>query len=108
MTVMEPNDTSPSASDSASLQHTQLHGRAAGALLDRYLAGGCTPEERQVVDQWLAADPDEAVHLAALRDVVATPWGEAEGHSIDALTRRFWATTALMADGDQAISGNGR
>jgi len=40
-------------------------------LLDRYLAGEATAEERARVEAWLAEDPEHWAQLAALRDAIA-------------------------------------
>ena len=42
-------------------------------LVDRYLSGECTPEERQAIDAWIAADPSHAQLIASMRRV----WTEA-------------------------------
>jgi transmembrane sensor len=40
-------------------------------LLERYLAGEATPEERERVEAWLAEDPEHWTQLNALRDAIA-------------------------------------
>ncbi len=40
-------------------------------LLDRYLAGEATADERARVEAWLAEDPEHWAQLAALRDAIA-------------------------------------
>lgn len=37
------------------------------ALLDRYLAGACTPAEQEVVQRWLGADPSHRALMVSLR-----------------------------------------
>jgi transmembrane sensor len=39
-------------------------------LLDRYLSGEATPEERARVETWLAEDPDRWAQVAELRDAI--------------------------------------
>ena len=56
------------------------------ALLDRYFAGGCTPEEAAAVHRWAERDPRNADALAAARTI----WEKAA-----ALPRRFDAHAAL-------------
>ncbi|MBX6333155.1 MAG: FecR domain-containing protein [Gemmatimonadaceae bacterium] len=56
------------------------------ALLDRYFAGGCTPEEAAAVQRWAERDPRNADTLAAARTI----WEKA-----GALPRRFDAHAAL-------------
>jgi transmembrane sensor len=40
-------------------------------LLDRYLSGEVSPDERERVEAWLAEDPERWAQLAALREVIA-------------------------------------
>jgi ferric-dicitrate binding protein FerR (iron transport regulator) len=40
-------------------------------LLDRYLSGEASPDERERIEAWLAEDPEHWAQLAALRDAIA-------------------------------------
>jgi transmembrane sensor len=62
------------------------------ALLDRYFAGGCTPEEAAAVRQWAERDPSNADALAAARTI----WEKTA-----ALPRRFDAHAALRTMREQ-------
>jgi transmembrane sensor len=65
------------------------------ALLDRYLAGECTPRELAEFEVWLAADPTRRATLEQLALVRAV--GGEPTPAID--TRRLWARVAREAIG---------
>ena len=58
------------------------------ALLDRYFAGGCTPEEAAAVHRWAERDPRNADALAPARTI----WEKAA-----ALPRRRASSSARRA-----------
>jgi anti-sigma factor RsiW len=40
-------------------------------LLDRYLSGAASPDERERIEAWLSEDPERWAQLAALREAIA-------------------------------------
>lgn len=51
--------------------HEGDFGELSPGLIDRYLAGQCTPDERAQVEAWVRAHPDESTGLVRLRDALS-------------------------------------
>jgi len=58
-------------------------------LLNRYLAGEATAEERERIETWLAEDPERWAQLAALRDALAQ--AHLDDSTIDQARAEVWA-----------------
>jgi transmembrane sensor len=58
------------------METNDMDDETARALLERYLAGECTPAEREQVEVWLAVDPERRAYLESLRTIGET-WAEA-------------------------------
>jgi transmembrane sensor len=78
--------------------------RLEAGLLDRYLAGSATPDERTFVERWVAADPARAVVIARLRMEAGGVQASAGPRSVDDV----WARVAGEIDQRDQVAAHVR
>jgi transmembrane sensor len=76
-------------------------------LLNRYLAGEATDEERERIEAWLAEDPERWAQLAALRDALAQ--ADLGDSAVEQAKAEVWARLERELGGaGQGARGSGR
>jgi transmembrane sensor len=75
-------------------------------LLDRYLSGQASAEERERVEAWLAEDPEHWVQLTALRDAIAN--AALTESAIEEAKVEIWGRLEREMGGAADPSGGGR
>jgi len=72
-------------------------------LLDRYLSGEASPDERQRVEAWLADDPERWAQVAALREAIAK--AALSESALEEAKAEVWARLEREMGGAGDVSG---
>jgi transmembrane sensor len=75
-------------------------------LLDRYLSGQASADERERIEAWLAEDPEHWVELTALRDAIAN--AALTESAIEEAKVEIWGRLEREVGGAGDLAGGGR